>query len=66
MSKRTYVTPVCTCIQIASSALLGTSVIPVGTQTSNQTNASQEDWNEEDKNKGGLGVGGGEFEGNDW
>ena len=43
-----------------------TSVIPVGTQTSNQTDASQEDWNEEDKNKGGLGVGGGEFEGNDW
>ena len=66
MNKRAYIIPVCTCIQVNCSALLGTSVLPVGTQAGNGTDISREDWDDKGKVIGGIGVGGDEFEGDNW
>ena len=66
MIKRAYIAPMCICIPVDKIELLGTSVIPVGTQAGNGTDTSQENWNEEGKIIGGVGVGGDEFNGNDW
>ena len=48
------------------SAPLTTSVLPTGTQAGNNSDATKEDWNEENKNTGSIGVGGDEFSGNNW
>ena len=66
MIKRAYIVPMCICIPVDKIVFLGTSVIPVGTQAGNGTDTSQENWNEEGKIIGGVGVGGDEFNGNDW
>ena len=66
MNKRAYIIPVCTYIQVNCSALLGTSVLPVGTQAGNGTDITREDWDDKGKVIGGIGVGGEEFEGDNW
>lgn len=66
MNKKTYNTPVCRCIRVNLSAPLTTSVLPTGTQAGNNSDATKEDWNEENKNTGSIGVGGDEFSGNNW
>ena len=66
MKKRLYITPRCTNILVQDEALLTVSVLPEGTKNSDQTDATATDWETHNTETGAVGIGGDEFEGDDW
>lgn len=67
MIKKRYICPACELLPFEPAAdLLKTSVTPTGTPGGGGADSSLNPWEEHNPSTGGVGVGGEEYEGDDW
>lgn len=66
MRRKKYVTPASEAVGVILATVVAGSVVPTGTTGSGNKDASETPWKENNPTTGGVGVGGGEFSGDDW
>ena len=66
MCRKKYVAPASEAVGVTLATVVAGSVVPTGTTGPGNKDASETPWKENNPTTGGVGVGGGEFSGDDW
>lgn len=66
MRRKKYIVPASETVGVTLSTVVAGSVVPTGTTGAGNKDASENPWQEKDPSTGGVGIGGGEFSGEDW
>jgi len=66
MRRKKYIAPASEAVGVTLATVVAGSVVPTGTTGPGNKDASETPWKENDPVTGGVGVGGGEFSGDDW